>query len=99
MKITSVWRGNKTHRKPKRTVPKLRIPWGELGLGDPSAPSEERSMEQIRREVTELASAGFGEETRARSEQPPVRTAQPRPRTHSRRTTRQPQSSSDASHR
>ena len=56
MKMTSVWRGNKSHRKQKRSVPKLRIPWTELGLIDPSAVSQERSMEQIRREVTALAS-------------------------------------------
>ena len=36
MKITSVWRGNKPNHKKKRTVPKLRIRWTQLGLVDPS---------------------------------------------------------------
>ena len=90
MKMTSVWRGNKPNRKQKRAVPKLRIPWTELGLIDPSAISQERSMEQIRREVSALASTGFGEETRARSEQPPVRAGHPRPRTNKVRSTRRP---------
>ncbi|HAP38187.1 MAG: hypothetical protein R3B11_08235 [Nitrospira sp.] len=90
MKMTSVWRGNKPNRKQKRAVPKLRIPWSELGLIDPSVVSQERSMEQIRREVTALASTGFGEETRARSEQPPVRASHSRPRTNKVRPTRRP---------
>ncbi len=90
MKMTSVWRGNKPHRKQKRAVPKLRIPWTELGLIDPSAISQERSMEQIRLEVTALASTGFGEETRARSEQPPTRAVHSRPRTNKVRTSRRP---------
>lgn len=90
MKMTSVWRGNKPNRKQKRAVPKLRIPWTELGLIDPSAISQERSMEQIRLEVTALASIGFGEETRARSEQPPMRASHPRPRANKVRTTRRP---------
>jgi hypothetical protein len=93
MKMTSVWRGNKSHRKQKRSVPKLRIPWTELGLIDPSAVSQERSMEQIRREVTALASTGFGEETRARSEQPPERPARSRPRTKTSGTPRRPSQS------
>lgn len=92
MKMTSVWRGNKPQRKQKRAVPKLKIPWTELGLIDPSAVSQERSMEQIRREVTALASTGLGAETRARSEQP-VRTAHPRPRPANGRTTRRPEQS------
>ena len=39
--MTSVWRGNKPNRKKKRNRSKLRIPWTELGLIDPSAVSQE----------------------------------------------------------
>lgn len=87
MKITSVWRGNKAAHKKKRTVPKLRIRWTQLGLVDPSVESQETSMDQIRREVTALASFGFGAETRARSEQTQAR---PHGRTKAARTARRP---------
>ena len=69
MKISTVWRGNKPAPKKKRAVPKLRIRWTQLGLVDPSLAPQETSMDQIRRDVTALASSGFGAETRARSEQ------------------------------
>ena len=86
MKITSVWRGNKPNHIKNRTVPKLRIRWTELGLVDPSVESHETPMDQIRREVTALASSGFGAETRARSEQTQTRPA----RTSTTRTARRP---------
>ncbi len=90
MKITSVWRGNKPARKKKRTVPKLRIRWTQLGLVDPSLESQETPMDQIRREVTALASSGFGAETRARSEQTQARPARAHARTSTTRTARRP---------
>ena len=92
MKITSVWRGNKPAHKKKRTVPKLRIRWTQLGLVDPSLESHETPMDQIRREVTALASSGFGAETRARSEQTQVRPARTHVRTSATRTARRPSS-------
>lgn len=90
MKITSVWRGNKPAHKKKRTVPKLRIRWTQLGLVDPSLESQETPMEEIRREVTNLASSGFGAETRARSEQTQARPARPHARTSTTRAARRP---------
>jgi hypothetical protein len=75
MKMSSVWRGNKASQKKKRTVPKVRIPWSQLGLMDPAIEPQEASMDEIRREVTALASLGFGAETRARSEQAQARPA------------------------
>ena len=81
MKITSVWRGNKPAHKKKRTVPKLRIRWTQLGLVDPTLAPQETSMDQIRREVTALASSGFGAETRARSERTLARPARAHART------------------
>ncbi len=90
MKITSVWRGNKPAHKKKRAVPKLRIRWTQLGLVDPSLESQETPMDQIRREVTALASSGFGAETRARSEQTQARPARAHARPTTTRTTRRP---------
>ena len=90
MKITSVWRGNKPNHKKKRAVPKLRIRWTELGLVDPSVESHETPMDQIRREVTALASSGFGAETRARSEQTQMRPTRALARTSKTRAARRP---------
>jgi hypothetical protein len=92
MKITSVWRGNKPAHKKKRTVPKLRIRWTQLGLVDPSLASQETPMEEIRRAVTNLASSGFGAETRARSEQTQARPARAHARPSTTRTPRRPSS-------
>ncbi len=90
MKITSVWRGNKAAHKKKRTVPKLRIRWTQLGLVDPSIESQETPMDEIRREVTALASFGFGAETRARSEQTQARPTRSHTRTSTTRPARRP---------
>ncbi len=91
MKITSVWRGNQSnHKKKKRTIPKLRIRWTELGLVDPALESHETPMDQIRRQVTALASTGFGAETRARSEQTQARPSRPHTRTSTTRPARRP---------
>ena len=93
MKITSVWRGNKPAHKKKRAVPKLRIRWTQLGLVDPSLAPQETSMDQIRRDVTALASSGFGAETRARSEQTLARPSRAHARTSTARTVRRPSGS------
>ncbi|HET9962613.1 MAG TPA: hypothetical protein VFQ34_09785 [Nitrospiraceae bacterium] len=82
MKMTSVWRGNKASQKKKRAVPKVRIRWSQLGLMDPAIEPQETPMDQIRREVTALASLGFGAETRARSEQAQARPARTGNRKH-----------------
>ncbi|GMV49929.1 hypothetical protein FBQ96_03325 [Nitrospirales bacterium NOB] len=69
MKMTSVRRGRKSAQKKKTAGPKLRISWAQFGLIDPALESKTVSMDQIRREVTALASVGIGEDTRIRSEQ------------------------------
>jgi hypothetical protein len=66
MKISTVWGGNKA-RKRKRPVQKLKIRWDVLGLQPTSSEESSRSIEDIRRQVTSLASNGFGQETRLRS--------------------------------
>lgn len=66
MKISTVWGGNKA-RKRKRPVQKLKIRWDVLGLQPTSSEESSQSIEDIRRQVTSLASNGFGQETRLRS--------------------------------
>jgi hypothetical protein len=67
MKMSSVWRRNKSTAKRKLPVHKPKICWDTLGL--PAATHEAvASIEEIRRQVTSLASRGFGQGTRSRSE-------------------------------
>jgi hypothetical protein len=67
MKMSSVWRRNKTAAKRKRPVHKPKICWDSLGL--PAMTDESvASIEEIRRQVSSLASRGFGQGTRSRSE-------------------------------
>lgn len=67
MKMSTVWGGNKAGRKRKRPVQKLKIRWDVLGLDDASKDGQSRSIDDIRRQVTSLASQGFGPETTSRS--------------------------------
>ncbi len=89
MKMSTVWGGNKASRKRKRPVQKLKIRWDVLGLHDASKDGQSRSIEDIRRQVTSLASQGFGPETTSRSstKDAPVRTVKnsPKPNTTRRR--------------
>jgi hypothetical protein len=73
MKISTVWGGNKA-RKRKRPVQKLKIRWDVLGLQPTSSEESSRSIDDIRRQVTSLASNGFGQETRLRSVSKETRT-------------------------
>lgn len=54
-------------RKRKRPVQKPKIRWDVLGLQAKSAGSQPLSIEDIRRQVANLASTGIGQETRLRS--------------------------------
>lgn len=67
MNMSTVWGGNKAARKRKRTVRKAKIRWDVLGLQDPALEGASPSMEDIRRQVTSLASRGLGPGTRSRS--------------------------------
>lgn len=67
MKMSTVWGANKATRKRKRTLRKPKIRWDVLGLQDPQIEGPSVSMEDIRRQVTSLASRGFGSGTRSRS--------------------------------
>ncbi len=74
MKISSVWGGNKAAKKRKRPVQKPKIRWDVLGLQPASREEPTRSIDDIRRQVTSLASHGFGQETRLRSANKDTRT-------------------------
>jgi hypothetical protein len=56
----------KMTKKTRRTS-KPKIRWDVLGLSDPSLDESTTSIEMIRREVSVLASRGFGQETTIRS--------------------------------
>ena len=53
--------------KKNRRTSKPKIRWDLLGLTDPSLVETTTSIETIRREVSLLASRGFGQETTIRS--------------------------------
>lgn len=55
------------NRKRKRPVQKPKIRWDVLGLQGVSTGSQPLSIEDIRRQVTNLASTGIGQDTRMRS--------------------------------
>jgi hypothetical protein len=58
----------KSTKKTRRTS-KPKIRWDLLGLPEPSLAESTTSIETIRREVSLLASEGFGKETTIRSAQ------------------------------
>jgi hypothetical protein len=67
MKISIAWKGSKAARKRIRPLSKPKIRWTVLGLQDPADGVSSTSMEDIRRQVSSLASRGFGAGTRSRS--------------------------------
>lgn len=67
MAISSSWGSSRTSRKGRRTVVKTKIRWDLLGLQDPVLTGPTQSMEDIRRQVSSLASRGFGSGTRSRA--------------------------------
>jgi len=66
MKMSTVWGANTATRRRKRPVLKPKIRWDVLGLQAPQIEGPSVSMEDIRRQVTSLASRGFGSGTRSR---------------------------------
>lgn len=67
MKISTAWKGRKTGKKKNRAVLKPKIRWQLLGLTDPKLTDHSTSIETIRKEVSSLASSGFGPATRIRT--------------------------------
>jgi hypothetical protein len=66
VKISTTWGRGKTSRKGKRPALRTKIRWNLLGLDDPALAGT-TSMEDIRRQISSMASRGFGPGTRSRS--------------------------------
>jgi hypothetical protein len=67
MNLSSVWKDRRSGKKKKKSVHKPKIRWQLLGLTDPNLDDTTSSIETIRRQVSSLASHGFGPDTRSRS--------------------------------
>jgi len=67
MKLSSGWRADKTRKNRARATRKPKIRWEVLGLPNPLDNSLSTSMEDIRRQVSNMASRGFGQGTRSRT--------------------------------
>lgn len=75
-----------TGRKKARSTVRLKIRWELLGLPDPNLQETVLPIDRIRKEISSLASLGFGEGTRSRL--PPPRSAGKSPKTISSRNRR-----------
>jgi hypothetical protein len=67
MKLSSGWRADKTRKNRARATRKPKIRWEVLGLPGPLETNLTTSMEDIRRQVSNMASRGFGQDTRSRT--------------------------------
>jgi len=67
MKLSTGWRADKTRKNRARATRKPKIRWEVLGLPGPLDTSLTTSMEDIRRQVSNMASRGFGQGTRSRT--------------------------------
>lgn len=67
MKLSTGWRADKTRKNRARATRKPKIRWEVLGLPNPLDTSLTTSMEDIRQQVSNMASRGFGQGTRSRS--------------------------------
>lgn len=67
MKLSGTWRDGKAGKKKTRPAYRPKIRWELLGLSNPDLDEPATSIETIRKEVSSLASRGFGQGTRLRS--------------------------------
>ena len=67
MKLSTGWRADKTRKNRARSTRKPKIRWDVLGIPGPLDASLPASMEDIRRQVSNMASRGFGQGTRSRT--------------------------------
>ena len=67
MKLSTGWRADKTRKNRAQATRKPKIRWEVLGLPTPLDPSLTLSMEDIREQVSNMASRGFGQGTRSRT--------------------------------
>ncbi len=96
MKLSTGWRADKTRKNRARATRKPKIRWEVLGLPNPLDTSLTTSMEDIRRQVSSMASRGFGQGTRSRTAEREAKTTDHAPDSNSKRrrgATESPQSS------
>jgi len=75
MKLSTGWRADKTRKNRARATRKPKIRWEVLGLPNPLDASLTTTMEDIRRQVSNMASHGFGQGTRSRKAERAANTA------------------------
>ena len=75
MKLSTGWRADKTRKNRARATRKPKIRWEVLGLPNPLDTSLTTTMEDIRRQVSNMASHGFGQGTRSRKAERAANTA------------------------
>jgi hypothetical protein len=85
MKLSTGWRADKLRKNRARATRKPKIRWEVLGLPNPLDTSLTTSMEDIRRQVSNMASRGFGQGTRSRTAEREAKTTNHAPDSSSKR--------------
>jgi len=85
MKLSAGWRADKTRKNRARATRKPKIRWEVLGLPGPLDANLTTSMEDIRRQVSSMASRGFGQGTRSRTAEPESKTPNHAPDSNAKR--------------
>lgn len=85
MKLSTGWRADKTRKNRARATRKPKIRWEVLGLPSPLDTSLTTSMEDIRLQVSNMASRGFGQGTRSRTAEREAKTTSHAPDSSSKR--------------
>lgn len=85
MKLSTGWRADKTKKNRARATRKPKIRWEVLGLPSPLDTSLTTSMEDIRLQVSNMASRGFGQGTRSRTAEREAKTTSRAPDSSSKR--------------
>ncbi|HEV8327162.1 MAG TPA: hypothetical protein VGQ08_06730 [Nitrospiraceae bacterium] len=85
MKLSTGWRSDKTRKNRARATRKPKIRWEVLGLPNPLDTSLTTSMEDIRRQASNMASRGFGQGTRSRTAEREAKTTSHAPDLSSKR--------------
>ena len=99
MKLSTGWRADKTRKNRARATRKPKIRWEVLGLTNPLIANPATSMEDIRRQVSNMASRGFGQGTRIRTAEPDSKSTNHAPDSDSKRRRGATESSQSSSRR
>lgn len=85
MKLSTGWRADKTRKNRARATRKPKIRWEVLGLPGPLDTSATASMDDIRQQVSNMASRGFGQGTRSRTAEREAKTTKHAPESSGKR--------------